>query len=445
MSAIITTKFRYQSAANLLNAIGGNGSQTPESYYLFIGRAMAWPIADATPTTPLDRIYDENDAMQNMLALKKITSTYVSHAVPRYNWVSGTTYYEYDDQDYTMFNGKQFYVLTDDLNCYKCIKAGAGPSVIKPTSTSPTLSVPGTDGYQWKYLFTLTGGNVNKFLTSTFFPVRKLTSDDSSLQWPVQAGAINGGIHRIKITSGGSGYQVKPTVTIVGNGTGCTVAASDITMVNGVITEILIQPANCGANYTQASVVISGGVPTVAATARAVISPQGGHGSDPVKELGGYYLMIDTQLVADEGSGDFIVDNDFRQIGIIRNPIDRATGNVGAAATYTALTTMGYSNVTGAAFTKDSLVIGQTSGAQAYIDSVDITNGVIKVHQNSTTGFKSFTAAETIQVGTTTATLGTITLPEIVLNTGEVVYIENLSPVNRNISQTEDIKLVLEL
>lgn len=444
MSAIITTKFRYQSAANLLNAIGGNGSQSPENYYLFIGRSMSWPIADSAPTTPLDRLNDENDALQNMIALKKITSTYVSHAVPRYNWISGTTYYEYDDQDAALLT-KQYYVLTDDLNCYKCIKAGAGGSVIKPSGTSATLTEPGADGYQWKYMFTLTGNAVNKFLTSTFIPVKKLDTDDSSLQWPVQAAAINGGIHRIKLTSGGAGYQTKPTVTINGNGTGATVVNADITLVNGVITEILIQPGNCGQNYTQATVTIAGGGATVNATARVVISPQGGHGSDPIKELGGYYIMIDTQLVADEGTGDFIVDNDFRQIGLIRNPIERNSGTVGSAATYTALTTIAFSNLNGAVFTKDSQVIGQTSGAIAYIDSVDLTNSRIKVHQNSTTGFKSFTAGETLQVGTSTATMGAITLPEIMLNTGEVVYIENLSPVNRNISQTEDIKLVLEL
>lgn len=442
MSAIITTKFRYQSAANLLNAIGGNGSQTPETYYLFIGRSMAWPVADTQPTTPVDQFFDENDALQNMIALKKISSTFVSHCIPRYNWISGTTYYEYDDQD-PLLNTKQYYVLTDDLNCYKCIKAGAGASVIKPTGTSATLGAPGSDGYQWKYMFTLTGNDVNKFLTSTFFPVKRLTSDDSSLQWPVQQGAIAGGIHRIKVTSGGSGYATKPTVTITGNGSGCTVVAADITLTNGVVTEILVQPTNCGSGYSQATVTITGGGASVNATARAVITPQGGHGSNPIKELGGYYIMIDAQLVANEEAGDFIVDNDFRQIGIVRNPVDRNTSTVGTSATYSALTQLAYTNITGAAFTKDTQVIGQTSGAIAYIDSVD--TGILKVHQNASTGYKSFQLNETIQVGTSTAILTTVTLPEIVLNTGEVVYIENLTPVNRNISQTEDIKLVLEM
>lgn len=443
MSAIITTKFRYQTAANLINALGGNGTQGAESYYVFIGRTFAWPVSDSNPTVPQDRFLDENDAKQNIVALKKVSSTYVSNVAPRYNWISGTTYAEYDDEDFAL-NSKQYYVLTDDLNVYKCIKAGGGASVIKPTGTSPQMSAIGADGYQWKYMYTLTGADVNKFLTSAFFSAKKLTVDDSSLQWPVQQAAVDGAIYRIRVTSGGSGYQSKPTVTIVGNGTGCTVLPAGITLVNGVVTEILIDPTLCGTGYRFAKVVISGGNPTTPATARAVISPIGGHGSDPIKELPAYYVMIDSQLAADEGSGDFIIDNDFRQIGIMRNPIDTGTGLIGQQLTYSALTTLTHQAVTGAAFTKDAQVIGQTSGAIAFIDSIESTTK-IKIHQNTTTGFTPFVAGETIQVGTSTAVLSTIQTPEVNVNTGEVVYIENLTPVNRNISQTEDIKLVLEL
>ena len=443
MSAIITTKFRYQTAANLINAIGGNGTQGAESYYVFIGRAFPWPVSDTTPTVPQDRFTDENDAKQNIIALKKISSTYVSNVAPRYNWISGTTYAEYDDDDFAL-SSKQYYVLTEELNVYKCIKAGGGGSVIKPTTTSPQMSAPLADGYQWKYMYTLTGADVNKFLTSAFFSAKKLTVDDSSLQWPVQQAAVDGAIYRIKITSGGVNYQTKPTVTIQGNGSGCTILPENITLVGGVITEILVDPSLCGSGYTQAKVVFSGGNPNTPATARAILSPVGGHGSDPIKELPAYYVMIDSQLAADEGSGDFIVDNDFRQIGIMRNPIDTSTNTIGQQLTYSALTTLTHQTVSGSAFSKDTQVIGQTSGAIAFIASIE-SSSKIKVHQNMTTGYGTFIPGETIQVGTSTAILSSITTPEVNCAKGEVVYIENLTPVNRNISQTEDIKLVLEL
>lgn len=54
--------------------------------------------------------------------------------------------------------------------------------------------------------------------------------------------------------------------------------------------------------------------------ATPVMSPPGGHGSNPVKELGCSSLMIVTDFEREEG-GDVSTDNEFRQIGIIKNPV----------------------------------------------------------------------------------------------------------------------------
>ena len=441
MSAIITTKFRYQTAVNLINAIGGNGSQDTDKYYLFIGRTEAW-TDDENPPTPEDSVYDENDARFNMLSLKLITSPKVSHVIPRYNWTSGQTYSEYDDQDELLTTKRYFVYTEDDLSVYKCIKAGSGASIVKPSGVSTSIGEVLADGYQWKYMFTLSGSDIGTFTTSTFIPVDTLATDDTTYQWDVQQAAIDGGIHRIKVVSGGTGYQTKPTVTINGNGSGCTVQASDITMVGGVITEILV--TNPGSGYSQASVSFTGGGPTSAATARAVISPSGGHGSDPIQELGGYYAMIAATLSGAEGSGDFLVDSGFRQIGILRNPIDTNTDAIAEGTTYTACTKLIFSNLAGGSFAVGDTVVGATSGATAIVDSVlDATT--LAVHQNIGTGFDTFQTAETIEVGAVNATLDSITDPEVDVRTGQLLYIENISPVTRNENQTEDIRLVLEL
>ena len=440
MSAIITTKFRYQTAVNLINAIGGNGSQADDSYYLFIGRTEEW-TDDENPPTPADSTYDENSARFNMLSLKKIIPSKVSHVIPRYNWTSGQTYSEYDDQDDALTT-KQFYVYTeDDLSVWKCIKAGAGASVVRPSVVETSVGSVLADGYQWKYMYTLTGSDIGTFTTSTFIPVKTLATDDLTYQWDVQQAAVDGAIHRIKVTNGGSGYQSKPSVSIVGNGSGCTVQAADITLSGGVITEILVHTAGTG--YSQASVVFTGGGPSVAATARAVISPNGGHGSDPVQELGGYYAMIASTLAGSEGSGDFIVDSGFRQIGILRNPIDTDTSEVGVATTYSACTKITVSNVTGGAFAHYTTLIGDISGANAKIDAID--GNTLYVHQNIGTGFTAFQSGETVHVGAVTAGITSIVDPEIDNRSGELLYIENISPVTRNENQTEDIRLVLEL
>lgn len=488
MSAIITTKFRYQNASNLAALLGGSGS---DSYYLFIGRTFAWPN-DSNPPLPNDAQFDEYDTKRNIIALKKISGTSISKCIPRYNWISGNSYTEYDDQN-TLLTTLQYYVVTDELGVYKCIKAGPSGSSIKPSGISSFMGAVLADGYQWKYMYTLTGNDVAKFLTATFISTKYLLSDDTTSQWGVQEAALPGAIHRIKITNGGLGYVTKPTVTITGDGKNCTVNAADITMSGTSVSEIVMNSARIGSDYTSATVNFTSATGT-GAIARAIISPPGGHGANAADELGAFYIMVDVQLIADDGAGDFIVDNDFRQIGLITNPklintnaanlrgnwvaateyaeddavryynttytcttlhtaaatfdADLATywvaSTQASTATLAALTKITYSTLVGT-LAKDQNIVGTSSTAVGYIDSLDIASSTIKFHQNNTTGFKYFQVGEIATIGAATVTITGIIPSEYEPQSGTVVYIENLSPVNRNISQTEDIKLVLEM
>ena len=118
-----------------------------------------------------------------------------------------------------------------------------------------------------------------------------------------------GTIDTILVTAGGSNYTVPPTVTIIGDGIGCTATA---TINNGVVTRINVN--NPGSGYTVASVVLTG-----TATARPIISPPKGHGRDAITELHARTLMFYANIVGERIAG-FDVNNDYRQIGIIRNP-----------------------------------------------------------------------------------------------------------------------------
>lgn len=433
MTAIITQDMRIRNATNFIDTVG------TDSVYFYIGRSQPWPNSDANVATPVDSVNDQYGAQQKMVAMKKIAQSDVTHSITRYNWISGTTYSEYDDQD-SLLSTKQYYVITDDLNVYKCLQAGAGASVVKPTGTNTFANAEEADGYIWKYMYTLSGTQASKFLTNTFIPVVTLTSDDGSLQYDVQDAAVDGAIHRIKVTAGGSGYTSAPSVTIDGDGAGCTATA---TVVAGVVTEITVN--TIGAGYSQAVVTFSGGGGS-AATARPVLSPPGGHGSDPVGELGGFYTMLNVQLDGQEGSGDFPTDNDYRQLGMVLNPLNYGTTTTATATTLIATESLTYTGISGGDFVVDGTITGQTSGAVAYIDSVDTTTGTIRYHQESDTGFTAFQVAESIESasGTVSATVATLVDPEVDKFTGEVLYIENRSPVTRADDQIEDVKLVLE-
>lgn len=433
MTAIVSKQIRVNNAGNFRDDVG------TDSTYLYIGRSQAWPSSDTAIATPVDTVFDKNNVHQNMIALKKVAQSDVSHCITRYNWLSGTTYVAYDDQLDTL-STSQYYVITDELNVYKCLQAGTGASVVKPTGqTTNAANAVESDGYVWKFMATLSGTQATKFLTNSFVPVNIITSNDGSLQFDVQTNAQNGSIHRVKISAGGSGYTSTPTVTITGDGSSATAAA---TVVGGVVTGITM--SNIGTGYNQAVVTITGGGGT-GATARAIISPPGGHGANMADELGAFFVMCNINLDSDEGSGDFPIDNDFRQLGLIRNPFNFGTTTAATASTLQATRSLVYGSLAGGSFAVDEIITGGTSGAKAYVTSIDTGTSTIRYHQDDTTGFGTFQSSETISnVSSVTATISSLGNPEVEKFSGEVLYIENRSAVARANSQIEDIKLVLE-
>ena len=89
MTAIVTSKFRTLNAENFKADIADAGT----SVYVGIGKSDVWSTAtsdltDTTPFTPQDRLDDINTAYQNLIGMKKVTASDVSHIVPRYTWTS---------------------------------------------------------------------------------------------------------------------------------------------------------------------------------------------------------------------------------------------------------------------------------------------------------------------------------------------------------------------
>jgi len=122
-----------------------------------------------------------------------------------------------------------------------------------------------------------------------------------------------GTINAIKLISGGYGYGVA-TVSIQGDGTGATATAT-INTATGRLTKINI--TNPGSGYTFANIVITGN--GKGARARAIMAPFGGHGKNAPDELFSRTLMFYSNVSNDLNQG-LEVNNDYRQLGIIKNP-----------------------------------------------------------------------------------------------------------------------------
>jgi len=445
MTAIVTSQFRVVNAQNFKEDV------ETSSVYVGIGKADVWSnsTSDKTDTdafTPYDNQTNVAEAWQNMIGLKKIAASDVSHVVPRHNWTAGDSYQPWDS-DYkesisgvitptSIFDSQSpFYVMTSQFKVYKCIIAGPSGVSVEPVHTSAAPTGSAEDGYQWKYMYTVTVADSEKFLTTSYMPVKTLAltpvlaaTNPNQPQQAAQiasAGSSNReGIERLVITTAGvdsvtsgSGYSTtnRPTVTITGDGNSAAavVSATDIDS-SGRLTGITI--TNKGSGYTVADVVITknssdSGTPVVA-TARAVLAPAGGHGVDPVSELGAFYVGINSLLTGTESGNDLTINQDFRQVSLIKNPSSIAAnvkvgtvvpGNLTTPATAATLKGTQFLKVasgqTTVNFDADQIILGGSSGAKAFVVEAPQTGaqaGRIYYHQNEKTGYTRFTTGETV-------------------------------------------------
>jgi len=360
MAAIITSKFRFHNSEQFKESFSENA---PTNYYMFIGRPSLFAAAttggtDAAPPTPVDNRRSEAYNWDDMLAAKKIDTTGVTHAIPRRDLdVSGATTYDMYKPNYSTSNtatsgatslfDSTFYFMTSAYRIYKVLdNGGVAWTAAEPTSTS---SVPFTvSGYTIKYMATLSTTNVQNFVTPDFIPVSITPESNNNL--------TSGMLHVIKLTTaglslvGGNAWNVAAdrTVTNVpvrGDGTG---ALATVTIggtngsADGQITAIAVTLG--GAGYTCGAIVAQdiidqhqtqhGTVLSFSTTPvfEVIIGPDGGHGSNPAKELGGHFVLMDTKLQQTEAF-DFSVVNDFRQLGILRNPFAYGTSSAFTSST----------------------------------------------------------------------------------------------------------------
>ena len=119
--------------------------------------------------------------------------------------------------------------------------------------------------------------------------------------------------------SGSLTANVAPFPQIIGDGSGqeivLTANSSAANSVGGVTV------VSSGSGFTTASlnVLQQGTGAGAGAVVTPIIPPKGGHGYDPVTELGGYFIMVNSKLTQDE-SGSFTTTNDFRKIGLLTDP-----------------------------------------------------------------------------------------------------------------------------
>lgn len=177
MAAIITDSFRIKNTKDFI------AKAATENMYLTIGRSNAWPN-DTLPPDPATSLKEiRTDVWSDVIGAKRITTSDVSHVIPRYEWVSGDTgYVAYDPADELLFT-KKFHTVVNDNGTYKVYKLivrGAGATTVKPTFTTAAIGTAGADGYRWKFMYTIPVADYIKFATNSHVPIGLTASNTAT-------------------------------------------------------------------------------------------------------------------------------------------------------------------------------------------------------------------------------------------------------------------------
>ena len=437
MAAIIKNNLRIRA----LNQFRQQVNELPT--YFFLSGQEPWEDEN-NPPIPVDASDTSNQALSDVLALKRVSANDMVAVVPRTNWASGTIYDHYS-QDVDLINSRnpvtgdfyRFYVLTEDFNVYKCLSNYySAPSTFRPTGTNPeAFRTP--DGYTWKYMYTIQAPDAFQFMTSNWMPCYTLTSNDGSSQWNSQQSAVPGTIDNIIITSSGVGYSdiTLPTITITGDGSGAE-AVAEVNFQTGEITDIIV--TNPGMGYTQATITINDSEGSgSSAQAVATIGPRHGHGANPMEELGANYLMIKTTIDGSEG-GVFPTSVTYRKTGLIQLPLD--VNSPGLAVSLPQGNAKTYA--------QGETITGSTSNATGEIVLVDYTNDILYINnivgqflQSETISSQSYnqTGIDTIFSSNSPLVAQLHPYSDVKENTGELLYIANREFISRVDNQKEDI------
>tara|TARA_Y100000589_G_scaffold160908_1_gene152963 strand:+ start:2461 stop:4329 length:1869 start_codon:yes stop_codon:yes gene_type:complete len=621
MLAIITNKFRIHNAKSFIEGFSElDGIEDPNdpcissirqktNIYLFIGKHTPWDSSDTVsgagdltndmnPPIPSDTVQNiDFELWRNMIAAKKVNPSDVKHVIPRHDWSlnndgSGKIYTQYDDLNKSLFNSSYspFYVFTDDFNVYKCISNNYGSlSTVKPTGVDTSQMIETSDGYVWKYMYSISPADSLKFVTTSHIPVDTLKSNPNlsssfpqqqGTQWDVQQSAIDGAIHStVKIDEGqgyrgvsgkvfgdgtydsssdtttfqssqsdttfttgmiddyfndmsiffndssvrrvfkivdytapdlndplsmatfvvegradsnspvaedqipsNSSFEIAPRISVEGDinnnilpadGIGFSAVAriQDDGLGNGTYKISSVEILSEGQSYRSCPLEFKmGGTPSISANYRAIISPKGGHGSDPIEELGGFYVMVNVRLEYDETLAELTVGNDYRQIGLIQEPIDTSTNEPAEDLIYLQSQSIELvlssldETADSLPFVADELI---TNGNGVYgkiidfkeYDLIDNTTGVfipdglddkkvLRIGNVFGKSGESFSLGDTITTvrgnGEIDATIEKVISESLVRYSGEVLYLEQRKPISRDIDQIEDIKIIAE-
>ena len=155
-----------------------------------------------------------------MLFGKKLSAADVVMVIENNTWTTNTVYSMYNNLSNTVHSNNNFYVVTEpsitggSYHVYKCIdNANGSYSTVDPSTIgSPTQasSFETADGYKWRYIYSISSKNYEKFASAGYVPVFTNSTISSTA-------SDYSGVEVVNIVNGGNGYSTYHEGTILAN------------------------------------------------------------------------------------------------------------------------------------------------------------------------------------------------------------------------------------
>ena len=162
---VITTKYRSDMARLFVEDVTFN------DYYLFTS-SMSNTSVDNTAVS-------KRSFLEKTIFGKKISSDDMFYVIKNNIWQSGTAYEQYDDSE--ELENKKYYTVvypqdnsTGDYKIYKCLFNNYGAVSLNPPNyqaSTPDQIYIMADGYVWKYMYSLSVAEFDKYNTRGYIPI----------------------------------------------------------------------------------------------------------------------------------------------------------------------------------------------------------------------------------------------------------------------------------
>jgi len=198
-----------------------------------------------------------------------------------------------------------------------------------------------------------------------------------------------------------------------------------------------------GSGYTYATASVTDAGAGTGATLRPIISPPGGHGSDPLYELGGKNVRINVKIKYDEG-GTLPATNDIRQIAIIKDPLEYGSSNVFSSTVFLQAHTIIVQG-TGDYDQDETVYQGASLLLSSYYGKVvSWDSGNNKLLLINTKGTPVASRALTGGTSFTSRNISSIDYGDLHDNSGKVLYVNNIEPITRASDQIESYQIIVK-